>query len=52
MLTPLGFGLIVVLPFVLLLIYNGIMIAKNVFKAREDKLREELKRELAKEKEE
>lgn len=52
MLTPVGFGIIVVLPFVLLLLYHGIMIAKNVFIVREDKLREELKRELAKEKDE
>lgn len=42
MLTPLGFGLLVVLPFLLLLVYHGIMLTKHIFIIRENKLRAEL----------
>lgn len=54
--TPVGFGVVVVLPMALLLIYQGISLTKNVFKLRENKLKQQIEiekeaLELEKEKE-
>lgn len=49
MLTPVGFGVVVVMPFILVLLYQGIIITRNIFKVREEKLKEELRKELQKE---
>ncbi len=53
---PVGFGVVVVLPMALLLVYQGIILTRNVFKLREDKLKQQLEvekeaLELEKEKE-
>ncbi|NLB85199.1 MAG: hypothetical protein GX794_03680 [Acholeplasmataceae bacterium] len=40
--SPVGFGVVVVLPMALLLIFQGITLTKNIFKLREDKLKQQL----------